>query len=94
MADCWYDTNKVLALLEEKQAHVIPSCKHRKHRTVQRPTDGWLFKERHLVECLFNKLKHNRRLATQYDILPRTFVAFLKAHLGYDLVGLGFENTP
>ncbi|MCY9564490.1 IS5/IS1182 family transposase, partial [Paenibacillus larvae] len=37
-----------------------------------------LFKERHLVECLFNKLKHNRRLATRYDKLSCTFVAFLK----------------
>ncbi|RKN61283.1 transposase [Paenibacillus ginsengarvi] len=45
---------------------------------VQRKTDWWLFKERHLVECLFNKLKHNRRLATRYDKLSRTFVAFLK----------------
>ncbi|MEV2478984.1 IS5/IS1182 family transposase, partial [Paenibacillus larvae] len=29
-------------------------------------------------ECLFNKLKHNRRLATRYDKLSCTFVAFLK----------------
>ncbi|QJD88508.1 hypothetical protein HH215_35225 (plasmid) [Cohnella herbarum] len=52
---------------------MIPSCKH---RTVQRSTDWWLFKERYLVECLFNKLKHNRRLATRYDKLTCTFVAF------------------
>ncbi|MFN0221974.1 MULTISPECIES: IS5 family transposase [Paenibacillus] len=76
MADRGYDTNKIIALLEEKQAHVvIPS---RKNRTVQRDTDWWLFKERHLVECLFNKLKHNRRLATRYDKLSCTFIAFLK----------------
>ncbi|WP_081750757.1 transposase [Paenibacillus maysiensis] len=30
-----------------------------------------------LVECLFNKLKHYRRLATQYDKLACTFGAFL-----------------
>ena len=54
MADRGYDTDKIIALLEEKQAKsVIPS---RKHRTVQRPTDWWLFKERHLVECLFTSL--------------------------------------
>jgi transposase len=75
IADRGYDTNAILDLLEEKQAHtVIPS---RKHRTIQRPTDWWLYKERHLVECLFNKLKHNRRLATRYDKLLHTFVAFL-----------------
>jgi transposase len=76
LADRGYDTDKILALLDDKKANaVIPS---RRHRTVQRKTDWWLFKERHLVECLFNKLKHNRRLATRYDKLSRTFVAFLK----------------
>lgn len=76
MADRGYDTNKIITLLKEKKAHtVIPSCKHRK---VQRDTDWWLFKERHLVECLFNKLKHYRRLATRYDKLTVTFMAFLK----------------
>ncbi len=76
IADRGYDTDRILTLLKDKQAHsVIPS---RKCRTVQRPTDGWLFKERHLVENLFNQLKHNRRLATRYDKLVRTFTAFLK----------------
>ncbi|MCY9751194.1 transposase, partial [Paenibacillus larvae] len=41
LADRGYDTDKIIALLEEKQAcSVIPS---RKHRTVQRATDWWLF---------------------------------------------------
>ncbi|WP_407873352.1 IS5 family transposase [Paenibacillus melissococcoides] len=76
LADRGYDTDKIIALLEEKLAHsVIPS---KKNRTIQRTTDWWLYKERHLVECLFNKLKHNRRLATRYDKLACTFVAFLK----------------
>jgi transposase len=76
MADRGYDTDRIIRLLEEKQAHVvIPS---RKHRKIQRSTDWWLYKERHLVECLFNKLKHNRRIATRYDKLWRAFMAFLK----------------
>jgi transposase len=76
LADRGYDTDKIIELLKEKQANsVIPS---KKNRTVQRTTDWWLFKERHLVECLFNKLKHNRRLATRYDKLSHTFMAFLK----------------
>lgn len=75
IADRGYDTNAILENLEEKQANaVIPS---RKHRTSQRETDWWLYKERHLIECLFNKLKHYRRLATRYDKLTCTFRAFL-----------------
>ncbi len=84
LADRGYDTNKIIALLEENHAHtVIPSCKH---RLVQRDTDWWLFKERHLVECLFNKLKHYRRLATRYDKLTCTFTAFL--HLASIMIWL------
>ncbi|QNV55915.1 hypothetical protein GMA19_03331 [Paenibacillus polymyxa E681] len=75
LADRGYDMNNILNLIQEQQATaVIPS---RKHRIVQRKCDWWLYKERHLVECFFNKLKHYRRLATRYDKLSCTFAAFL-----------------
>jgi transposase len=38
--------------------------------------DYHLYKERHLVECFFNKLKHYRRIATRYDKLSTMFQAF------------------
>ena len=76
IADRGYDMNNILALIEKQQGTaIIPS---RKHRKVQRDCDWWLYKERHLVECLFNKLKHYRRLATRYDKLACTFMAFLE----------------
>jgi transposase len=31
------------------------------------PYDRHLYKERHLVECFINKIKHFRRMATRYD---------------------------
>lgn len=34
------------------------------------------YKERHLVECFFNKIKHFRRIATRYDKLAKSFLAF------------------
>ena len=39
--------------------------------------DWWVYKERHLVECFFNKLKHFRRVATRYDKLATSFLAFI-----------------
>ncbi|KAA8746167.1 transposase [Paenibacillus sp. UASWS1643] len=36
-----------------------------------------VYKERHLVECFFNKVKNYRRLATRYDKLAFTFKSFL-----------------
>ena len=39
--------------------------------------DWWQYKERHLVECFFNKLKHFRRVATRYDKLISRFKTFV-----------------
>jgi transposase len=36
-----------------------------------------LYKERHLVECCINKLKHFRRVATRYDKTARNFLAMI-----------------
>lgn len=41
-------------------------------------TDWWLFKERHLIECFFNKLKHFRHLSTRFDKLAVSFLAFIQ----------------
>ncbi|TBL76157.1 hypothetical protein EYB31_21565 [Paenibacillus thalictri] len=74
IADRGYDMNNILELIKEHQAiAVIPS---RKHRKIQRKCDWWLYKKRHLVECLFNKLKHYRRLALVTINLPVHLWAF------------------
>ncbi|MGH6900194.1 MAG: hypothetical protein ACREJ5_27200 [Geminicoccaceae bacterium] len=39
--------------------------------------DQHLDKERHLVECFINKLKHVRRIATRYDKTTTSFRAFI-----------------
>lgn len=39
--------------------------------------DFYTYKERHLVECFFNKLKAFRRVATRYDKLASSFLAFV-----------------
>ena len=39
--------------------------------------DWWLYKERHLVEIFFLKLKEFRRVATRYDKLARRFLGFV-----------------
>jgi len=38
--------------------------------------DFWQYKERHLVECFFSKLKNFRRVATRYDKLIDRFKSF------------------
>jgi transposase len=38
--------------------------------------DFYQYKERHLVECFFNKLKQFRRIATRYEKLSLNFLSF------------------
>lgn len=39
--------------------------------------DQWLYRERHLVECLINKLKHFRRIFSRFEKLDRSYLGFL-----------------
>lgn len=39
--------------------------------------DFHVYKERHLVECFFNKLKQFRKVAIRYDKLANLFMAFV-----------------
>ncbi|HGK6649754.1 TPA: transposase, partial [Legionella pneumophila] len=47
------------------------------HRKVLREYDKDIYKERNLIERMFNKLKHFRRVATRYDKLAQSFLSFI-----------------
>ena len=53
---------------------VIPS---HPSRAIKLPLDTDIYKERHLVECCVNKLKHFRRIATRYEKTARNFLAVI-----------------
>jgi len=73
--DKGYDADKIIELIESQGAvAVIPSKSNRKN---PRKVDYYLYKERHLVECFFNKLKNFRRIATRYDKLATSFLSFV-----------------
>jgi len=59
---------------EHRASYVIPP---RENNPNPWECDWWLYKERHLVECFFNKLKHYRRVATRYDKLISSFKSFV-----------------
>ena len=46
-------------------------------RSLKLPLDADIYKERHLVECCINKLKHFRRVATRYEKTARNFLAII-----------------
>ena len=53
---------------------VIPA---KTNRTKPRATDWHQYKDRNLVERFFNRLKQFRRIATRYDKLDSSFLAFI-----------------
>jgi transposase len=74
-ADKGYDADYIVQAAENMKAiAVIPPKANRK---IQREYDSELYKERNLVERLFNKLKHFRRVATRYDKTAGAFLAFI-----------------
>jgi transposase len=44
---------------------------------IQRAYDTWLYRERHLVECCINKLKHFCRIFARFDKLDRSYLGFI-----------------
>jgi transposase len=75
LADRGYDSDQLIDYIYDRGGEAaIPPKKNRK---IQRRCDWWLYKERRLVECFFQKLKNYRRIATRYDKLACTFASFV-----------------
>ena len=65
LADKGYDADLLLAWLKEHDMEaVIPPKSNRKE---PRPCNWHLYKERHVVECMFGKLKHYRRIFSRFE---------------------------
>ena len=73
IADKAYDADKFIALATEQGSEVVMPPKS--SRLEQREYDRHLYKERHLIECFFAKIKVFRRISTRYDKLAVTFRA-------------------
>jgi len=75
LGDTAFDADHFRADIKAINAEaVIPSSPS---RSLKLPLDEDIYKERHLVECCFNKLKHFRRVATRYDKTARNFLAII-----------------
>jgi transposase len=62
-------------LLERGIQAVIPPHQRAK---VLREYDEWLYRERHLVECFINKIKHFRRIFSRFEKLDTSYLSFLQ----------------
>ena len=75
IGDKAFDSDRFRAHLATRSiAAVIPSNASRSRAI---PYDRHLYKERHLVECFINKIKHFRRIATRYDKTIASYSSFV-----------------
>jgi transposase len=74
-ADKGYDSKDFVKWLRSKGA--IPNIPSRETNKEQRECDWWQYKERHLIECFWQKIKQFRRVATRYDKLAKSFLGFV-----------------
>jgi len=71
-----YDADYVLEQIDKQgMTAVIPPKSNRK---CQRDYDQHVYKERHLVECFINKIKHYRRVFSRFDKTTRNFMSFIR----------------
>ena len=75
LADKGYDADYIVAAAEEMEAEVV--IPPRSNRKVQRTYDSHLYKERNLIERMYGKMKHFRRVATRYDKLASSYMSFV-----------------
>ena len=76
IADKGYDADHLCDRIAKTGSEVVIPPK--RNRTLQRPYDADLYKERNIIERFFNKLKQFRRVATRYDKLLINFMGFVK----------------
>jgi transposase len=62
-------------IIERGATPVIPPHQNSKH---PHEYDTWLYRERHLVECFINKIKHFRRVFSRFDKLARRYLGFIQ----------------
>lgn len=75
IADKGFDSDELLEFINDMGA--IPIIPPRSNRKTQRDYDKHLYKERHLVECFFSKIKQYRRIFSRFDKLDSRYMGFL-----------------
>lgn len=69
--DCDEFINQIIS---QNCTPVIPP---RSNRKLKREVDYHLYKERHLIECFFSKVKHFRRIFSRFDKMALAYLGFL-----------------
>lgn len=76
LADKGYDSDAIRTKAAERKAWAnIPPKANRKATFI---FSRWVYRQRHLVERFFNRIKQFRGIATRYDKHPENYLAAVK----------------
>lgn len=73
VADKAYDTDAIVAAIEQREAEVVVPAKA--NRKEAREIDDNLYEDRNKVERFFLRIKQHRAVATRYDKTAASFLA-------------------
>jgi transposase len=76
IADKAYDVDTLIDWLQARG--IEPVIPPKANRTAPRSYDRHRYKERHLVECLINKIKQYRHVFSRFDKKVKNFLSFLQ----------------
>lgn len=75
IGDKGYDSTDLLQSILDRGA--VPVIPPRSNLKTMRDYDKYLYRERHLVECFINKIKHYRRIFSRFEKLSMRYLGFL-----------------
>ena len=75
IADKGYDSDPLIESVTT--LGIVAVIPPKKNRLVQREYDRHLYRERHLIECFINKIKHYRRVFSRFEKLSKNYLGFL-----------------
>jgi transposase len=75
LGDTAYDGQKIRDKIASKGLQAV--IRPHPSRSLAPGYDKHLYKERHLVEVFFNRIKHFRRIATRYEKTARNFLSMI-----------------
>jgi len=76
IADAGYDADSLRRFIADDLG-ATAQIKQNPTRSGRQPLDRALYKERHLVECFFNRIKRFRRIALRCEKTLSSFRAFV-----------------
>lgn len=81
IADKGYDSDEIITYV--KQMNACPVIPPRANRIKPRNYDKFLYKDRNLIERLFNRLKQFRRIAVRFEKIKKNFESLIYLACSY-----------